>query len=165
MIWKSSGRIKAQIRTGAIESREPVVRFPAFRALLEQISVGKEENRMKKRLVSLALCLGLITPAIAADTSGPDPASAKAFYNALSTYGSQDVYVAYADLKDMDGDKVPEMISFTVIRKYSQQLIINADKQSVQETENKLKNDWPSVKSCVSEIRQSQVWSSENRVE
>ncbi|MCI9679368.1 MAG: hypothetical protein HFF77_10440 [Oscillospiraceae bacterium] len=99
MIWKSSGRIKAQIRTGAIESREPVVRFPAFRALLEQISVGKEENRMKKRLVSLALCLGLITPAIAADTSGPDPASAKAFYNALSTYGSQDVYVAYADLR------------------------------------------------------------------
>ena len=28
-----------------------------------------------------------------------------------------------------------------------------------------LSGNWPSVKSCVSEIRQSQVWSSENRVE
>ena len=38
---------------------------------------------------------------------------------------------------------IPENVSFTVIRKYLQQLIINADKQSVQETENKLKMTCP----------------------
>ena len=36
-----------------------------------------------------------------------------------------------------------QTLSFTVIRKYLQQLIINADKQSVQETENKLKMTCP----------------------
>lgn len=75
---------------------------------------------MKKRLFSLALtlalCLGLITPTIAADTSGLDASSAKAFYNALSAYEKQNVHVAYADLKDMDGDSVPELIVVTVTK-------------------------------------------------
>ena len=73
---------------------------------------------MKKHLfplaLALALCLGLIAPAIAADTSGLDAASAKAFYNALSGYGKQNIHVVYADLKDMDGDSVPELIVVTV---------------------------------------------------
>lgn len=78
---------------------------------------------MKKRLFSLvlalALCLGLITPATAAGTSGLDAVSAKAFYNALAAYGQQNVYVAYAGLKDMDGDNVPEMIVVTVSKEDS----------------------------------------------
>ena len=66
---------------------------------------------MKKRLFSLvlalALCLGLISPATAADTSGLDAASAKAFYSTLAGYKQT---VAYVDLRDMNGDKVPELI-------------------------------------------------------
>lgn len=73
---------------------------------------------MKKRLFSLtltlALCLGLAVPAFAADTSGLDANGAKAFYNALSAYGRKGIYVAYADLRDMNGDKSPELIAVTV---------------------------------------------------
>lgn len=57
--------------------------------------------------LSLAMCLVLAVPALAADTSGLDANGAKAFYGALSAY--QDV-VIYADLLDMNGDKSPELV-------------------------------------------------------
>ncbi len=66
---------------------------------------------MKKRLLSLALalalCLGLTVPALAADTSGLDAGGAKAFYSKLTAYQQA---VIYADLRDMNGDKTPELV-------------------------------------------------------
>lgn len=73
---------------------------------------------MKKRfpalMFALALCLGLAVPAAAADVSGLSASGAQSYYDALNAYGRQDVWVAYADLRDMDGDKVPEMIAMTL---------------------------------------------------
>lgn len=73
---------------------------------------------MKKKalalLLALAFCIGLMLPVSAAGTDGLDANEAKAFYNTLAEYGSQSVYVAFADLRDMDGDKIPEMIVVTV---------------------------------------------------
>lgn len=66
---------------------------------------------MKKKLfplvLALALCLGLIALIIAADTSGLDATSAKEFYSTLAGYKQT---VAYVDLRDMNADKVPELI-------------------------------------------------------
>lgn len=73
---------------------------------------------MKKRslalMLALALCLGLAVPAAAADVSGLSASGAQSYYDALNAYGRQDVWVAYADLRDMDGDKAPEMIAMTL---------------------------------------------------
>jgi len=66
---------------------------------------------MKKRLLSLALalslCMGLCAPALAADVSGLDAKGAKAYYDVLHTQSD----VTYADVKDLDGDKAPELIT------------------------------------------------------
>lgn len=64
---------------------------------------------MKKRPLSfaLAVCLGAMAPAVAADASGLDAAGAKAFANQLTAYRQT---VLYADLRDMNGDRSPELI-------------------------------------------------------
>jgi len=73
--------------------------------------IEKGRRKMKKRLLSLALalslCMGLCVPALAADVSGLDAKGAKAYYDKLFAY--KDV-VIYADLKDMNGDKSPELV-------------------------------------------------------
>ena len=77
---------------------------------------------MKKRLISLALtlalCLGLAVPAFAADTSGLDANTRKAYYDVLTAqinkYGIVSVSggdgLEYATLEDMDADGTPELI-------------------------------------------------------
>ena len=77
---------------------------------------------MKKRLFSLALtlalCLGLAVPAFAADTSGLDANTRKAYYDVLTAqinkYGIVSANgkkgVEYAALEDMDADGTPELI-------------------------------------------------------
>lgn len=77
---------------------------------------------MKKRLLSLALtlalCLGLAIPAFAADTSGLDANTRKAYYDILTAeinkYGIVSANgkkgVEYAALEDMDADGTPELI-------------------------------------------------------
>lgn len=72
---------------------------------------------MKKRLFSLALalalCLWLAVPAMAADTSGLDADGAQAYYTVLHDYSLYEQVVIHADLRDMDGDKIPELIVIT----------------------------------------------------
>ena len=77
---------------------------------------------MKKRLISLALtlalCLGLAVPALAADTSGLDANTRKAYYDVLTAqinkYGIVSVSggdgLEYATLEDMDANGIPELI-------------------------------------------------------
>ena len=77
---------------------------------------------MKKRLISLALtlalCLGLAVPAFAADTSGLDANTRKAYYDVLTAqinkYGIVSVSggdgLEYATLEDMDANGIPELI-------------------------------------------------------
>lgn len=82
---------------------------------------------MKKRLFSLALtlalCLGLITPTIAADTSGLDATSAQAYHNVLTKEiqekGIRDKLdghgIAYAGLEDLNADGKPELIVISFV--------------------------------------------------
>lgn len=77
---------------------------------------------MKKRLLSLALalalCLGLTVPALAADVSGLDAATAAAYARVLeeqiSKHGIRTSEagkgLVCAELEDMDGDGTPELI-------------------------------------------------------
>ncbi|WP_295762523.1 S-layer homology domain-containing protein [uncultured Oscillibacter sp.] len=78
---------------------------------------------MKKRILSLALalalCLGLVTPAIAADTSGLDTTTKKLYYDVLTAEISKHGIVSssggsgveYAALEDMDANGIPELIT------------------------------------------------------
>jgi len=82
---------------------------------------------MKKRLLSLALalslCMGLCVPALAADVSGLDAATAAAYYGELSQLveksgirNSKDGHgIAFADVLDMDKDGTPELVVINAV--------------------------------------------------